>query len=104
MSSPNLPNKPKKELSNELRMVIAFGLMGLILVGSPYLYRLFGIAPPAAPKSQVSKTDTGRTDAMKSDVQAEKAQPLATDTATTGNGAAPDAATAGAVAAASESE
>ena len=104
MSSPNLPNKPKKELSNELRMVIAFGLMGLILIGSPYLYRLFGIAPPAPPQSEVSKTDTGRTDAMKSDVLSDKAQPLATNTATTGNGATPDAAAVSAVAAAAESE
>ena len=32
MSSPTPPGKDSKELSNEVRMVIAFVLMGLILV------------------------------------------------------------------------
>lgn len=87
MSSPTLPNKPKKELSNELRMVIAFGLMGLILIGTPYLYRKLGYISSEPPKST----------AVKSDVKSEKAQPLpssapAPETASeTPGAAAPDA-------------
>ena len=42
--------KSKKELPNEVRMVIAFVVMGLILVATPYAYRKFGLIPPDAPK------------------------------------------------------
>lgn len=45
MSSPTPPNTPK-EMSNEVRMVIAFVLMGLILVVTPWAYRQLGITPP----------------------------------------------------------
>jgi YidC/Oxa1 family membrane protein insertase len=48
MSSPTPPtsnNKTGKELPNELRMVIAFVLMGLILVATPWIYRKLGILP-----------------------------------------------------------
>ena len=51
MSSPTPPNKGPKELSNEIRMLIAFGLMGLILVGSQWLYHKTGLIPPDAPTS-----------------------------------------------------
>ena len=46
MSSPTPPDKQPKELSNELRMVLAFVLMGLILVGTPYVYKKLGIVTP----------------------------------------------------------
>src|SRR5579883_2200462 len=39
-----------KELPNEARMVIAFILMGVILVVTPFVYRKFGLIPPEAPK------------------------------------------------------
>ena len=44
---PNNPNqsKPKKELSMELRLLIAFVLMGIVLFVTPYIYK-----PPAGPK------------------------------------------------------
>ncbi len=45
MSSPTPPNKDRKELSNEVRMLLAFVLMGLILVVTPYAYRKLGLAP-----------------------------------------------------------
>src|ERR1700691_3869366 len=52
MSSPTPPNSPK-EMSNEVRMVIAFVLMGLILVVTPWAYRQFGIIqPPPADQKQ----------------------------------------------------
>jgi hypothetical protein len=47
MSSPTPPKKAGKELPAELRMVVAFVIMGLILVATPYVYRKLGITPPA---------------------------------------------------------
>jgi YidC/Oxa1 family membrane protein insertase len=69
MSSPTPPNKTPKELSNELRMLLAFGLMGLILVGSNWIYGKLGISTgqTATPVSQQS-------DRQKSDEK--KAMPL----------------------------
>ena len=45
--SPNTPPKTK-ELSSELRMVLAFALMGLILFGTQWLFKRLGYAatPP----------------------------------------------------------
>jgi YidC/Oxa1 family membrane protein insertase len=96
MSSPTPPNTKKsgKELPNELRMVIAFALMGLILLGSQWLYRKMGWVP--APQANP---------ALKSAV------PAAKETASTAP-AAPAAAAAGTpdtggvmpIAAAAESE
>src|SRR5665213_139322 len=54
MSSPTPPKK--KELSNEVRMLLAFVLMGLILLGTPYAYRMLGIAAAPTP----AKTDTSK--------------------------------------------
>src|SRR4051794_12329098 len=48
MSSPTPPKKERKEMSNEIRMLLAFVLMGLILVATPYAYRMLGVAPPAS--------------------------------------------------------
>ena len=48
MSSPTPPKKDAKELPNELRMVLAFVLMGLILVATPYVYKQLGIVTPTA--------------------------------------------------------
>jgi YidC/Oxa1 family membrane protein insertase len=59
MSSPNNapPNNGPKEMSNELRMVIAFVLMGAILVVTPWAYRKLGITPqPTAAQKQTSAT------------------------------------------------
>ena len=64
MSSPTPPkNEPKelfklKELSNEVRMVIAFVLMGLILVVTPWAYRKLGITPPPSADSKTSAIQT----------------------------------------------
>ena len=43
------PIPPKKEISTEVRTIFAFVLMGLILLATPYVYRMLGIstAPPA---------------------------------------------------------
>jgi YidC/Oxa1 family membrane protein insertase len=46
MSSPTPDRNSPKELSNEVRMIIAFVLMGLILVATPFVYRKLGLAPP----------------------------------------------------------
>jgi YidC/Oxa1 family membrane protein insertase len=54
MSSPTPPKKESKELSNEVRMVIAFVLMGLILVVTPWAYRKLGITPPPSADQKTS--------------------------------------------------
>lgn len=46
--TPNNPG-PQKELSTELRLLIAFALMGVVLFASPYFFRMF--APPPAKTS-----------------------------------------------------
>jgi YidC/Oxa1 family membrane protein insertase len=58
MSSPTPPSKEPKELSNEVRMVIAFVLMGLILVVTPWAYRQLGITPPASADPKTSAIQT----------------------------------------------
>jgi YidC/Oxa1 family membrane protein insertase len=59
MSSSTPPKKEPKELSNEIRMLLAFVLMGLILVVTPYAYRKLGLVPPEAPKKAVTAKDAG---------------------------------------------
>src|SRR3984885_15103536 len=66
MSSPTPPKKESKELSNEVRMVIAFVLMGLILVVTPWAYRKLGITPPPSADQKTSATSA----AKKTDVAA----------------------------------
>ena len=58
MSSPTPPKKESKELSNEVRMLIAFVLMGLILVVTPWAYRQLGITPP--PSANQKETSTAK--------------------------------------------
>jgi YidC/Oxa1 family membrane protein insertase len=56
MSSPTPPKKETKDLSNEMRMLVAFVLMGLILLATPYVYRKLGLTPPEpAKKAQTSE-------------------------------------------------
>ncbi len=59
MSSPTPPKKEPKELSNEVRMLLAFVLMGLILVVTPYAYRKLGLVPPETPKKAATAKDIG---------------------------------------------
>ena len=62
MSSPS-DQKPK-EFSNELRMFLALVLMGVILAGSPYVFRKLGLEPPVSarpstpPNKPASKAST----------------------------------------------
>src|SRR6185436_3764998 len=47
--APNLNQpKPKKELSTEMRLLIAFALMGIVLFATPYFFK--SVSPPPAPK------------------------------------------------------
>jgi YidC/Oxa1 family membrane protein insertase len=86
MSSPTPPNKPR-EISNEVRMVLAFILMGLILVGTQLLYRKLGIvapeqqktATPAAAKKAAAPASKGTASAPPSAVPAAPAA-FATET------------------------
>jgi YidC/Oxa1 family membrane protein insertase len=61
MSSPTPPKKDSKELSNEVRMLIAFVLMGLILVVTPWAYRRLGITPPPSAEPKTSAIQTSAT-------------------------------------------
>ncbi|MES1256852.1 MAG: hypothetical protein ABUS51_00420, partial [Acidobacteriota bacterium] len=90
MSSPTPPDKKRKELSNELRMVVAFVLMGLILVATPYVYKKLGIATPQTQSAPV-----------KSAVQTPKATPASAAEPATPRDTPP---VAGAIAAAAEAE
>jgi YidC/Oxa1 family membrane protein insertase len=58
MSSPTPPNSGPKELSSELRMLLAFGLMGAILIGSNWIYHKFGLIPADTPQTSQSKTSS----------------------------------------------
>ena len=64
MSSPTPDRNAPKELSNEVRMLIAFVLMGLILVATPYVYRKLGLAPPEPPAA-AKKEGTATSEAAK---------------------------------------
>ena len=78
MSSPTLPpsdrdtpgqskpgqSKSGKELPNELRMVLAFVLMFVILAGTPWLYRRLGIMP-AQPVNPPLKSSVAAPAALK---------------------------------------
>src|SRR3954468_21811190 len=96
MSSPTPPEKKSEFLSTELRMVLAFVLMGVILLGSNWLYNKLGYSTaPPADKTQaaqkgpdVKKTGSGSSSA-----------PVASAPGQPGSDAAPSA-----VAAAAESE
>ncbi|MGH9722508.1 MAG: membrane protein insertase YidC, partial [Bryobacteraceae bacterium] len=56
MADPDKPQE-KKELSMEVRMAIAFGLMLLVLLGSPYFYKLvMPTPPPGAEKKAPANT------------------------------------------------
>src|SRR5271166_1336590 len=52
-ATPPKKSQPR-ELSNEVRMVIAFVLMGLILVATPWVYRRLGLTPPEDKKTAAS--------------------------------------------------
>ncbi|HVP48200.1 MAG TPA: membrane protein insertase YidC [Bryobacteraceae bacterium] len=49
--TPNKPGSPQ-ELSTELRLLIAFALMGLVLFASPYFFKMFAPPPPAKTTQQ----------------------------------------------------
>lgn len=61
----------KKELSMEVRLLLAFLLMGVVLFVTPYFYK----QPPAQPSTKTAvqtspdtaKTDTAKTDTGKTD-------------------------------------
>ncbi|MGD1069337.1 MAG: membrane protein insertase YidC [Bryobacteraceae bacterium] len=93
MSSPTPPKKDAKELPNELRMVLAFVLMGLILVATPYVYKQLGIVTP-----------TAQTPPLKSGVETHKETPQSAASPAAVETQASAEAAPGAIAASSESE
>src|SRR5579872_3412523 len=79
--APNSQPASKKELSMEVRLVIAFALMGIVLFATPYLFK--SLAPPAPPK----KTST--TQSQKTSPEAPVAAQLATEPAALGKTVTP---------------
>ena len=51
------PEAPKKEISTEVRTVIAFLLMGVILLATPYVYRMIGISTSNQNQTQPLSAD-----------------------------------------------
>lgn len=69
-NTPIQPGKPaKKELSMEVRLVLAFLLMGLVLFLTPYFYK----APPPAPKAAPGTTHPTAQSAQKPPAAAQAA-------------------------------
>jgi YidC/Oxa1 family membrane protein insertase len=54
--NPAPPAPPKKELSMELRLLLAFLLMGLVLFVTPYIYKAPPPPKPVVPVKQVEKS------------------------------------------------
>ena len=52
---PNTPDAPKKELTMEIRLLIAFLLMGLVLFVTPYIYKAPPPPKPVQPAKQAEK-------------------------------------------------
>ena len=53
--SNNLAQPPKKEMSMEVRLLLAFVLMGAVMFLTPYIF-------PTPPKPPAKKDDSGRRD------------------------------------------
>jgi YidC/Oxa1 family membrane protein insertase len=70
-NSPAPPDKPKKELSMELRLLLAFLLMGLVLFVTPYIYKAPPPPKPAAPAKQ-AQTSGAQTSAASPAAEATK--------------------------------
>ena len=106
MSSPTPPDKNrKKELSNEIRMLIAFALMGAILLVTPWVYRKLGVAPPPPEsKTQVAqKASTEKTNPDQATATAGGA-PITPSAAPAPDNPEPSEPLAGAISAAGEQE
>ena len=52
--APNNPGPPK-ELSTEIRLLIAFALMGVVLFATPYFFKMVSPPPPAKPSVAAQK-------------------------------------------------
>ena len=61
------PNQPKKELTMEQRLMLAFGLMGVVLLVSTYVMPK---PPPEPPKQPAQKQESPKPDAPKPDAPA----------------------------------
>ena len=53
--APNNP-RPPNELSTEIRLLIAFALMGVVLFATPYFFKMVSPPPPAKPSVAAQKT------------------------------------------------
>jgi YidC/Oxa1 family membrane protein insertase len=82
MSSPTPTAKEPKELSSEVRMLIALVLMGLILLATPYVYKMLGVQPTQPDKkAQVAQPAADPTRDETKPVAAASGAPMALSTA-----------------------
>jgi YidC/Oxa1 family membrane protein insertase len=80
--TPGGRGQPKKELSMELRLLIAFILMGVVLFVTPYFYK--GVAPPKKTGPVATKTELSAPGAPAPEqptVPSEKSAPAAVESA-----------------------
>ncbi len=105
MSSPTPPDKNRqKELSNEVRMLIAFALMGAILLVTPWVYRKLGVAPPPPdPKTQAAQKSSNGQATPDQTIATAGGAPI-TPSAATADNPGPSEPSAGAISAAGEQE
>ncbi len=104
MSSPTPPNKDRKELSNEVRMLMAFALMGAILLGYPWVLQKLGMAPPPDAKTQSAQKKQATKTGQEQSLPAAGGTPMASSTPATTDNTAPSEPLAGALSAAAEQE
>src|SRR5436190_6903223 len=91
MSSPTPPQKKRKELPTELRMLLAFVLMGIILIATPLVYRKLGFVAPVQPAKKIAPpavTKTGPENAITAVPPASEPEPRKASGANSSSGAA----------------
>ena len=96
-----MSEKKTKELPNEVRMLLAFGLMGIILVATPFVYRKLGIQPEEPAKVADGKTSdakTGDKNGVSPAAQKPASSPASATTPVSAQGGQPAASIAGAAA------
>jgi len=73
------PNQPPKEMSMEIRLLLAFILMGVVMFLTPYLFK--SNTPPAAKKEAAKTAETTAAPAAAAPAAHDAAKPAAAETA-----------------------
>jgi YidC/Oxa1 family membrane protein insertase len=76
MSDDPKNNQSKPELSMEVRLLLAFALMGLVLLGTPYFFKSVIPPPPAKPPAAVQQKAAAKTEAPAAAPAVEESPPV----------------------------